>query len=337
MNVLAVGLCVALPAASPVLSTREGSLCDRFYDGTPEEQLRTADEIVGAARAELGLPKLGAGQALERSRKFFFMDHGVYTCEDDFMYQVVWKGANDFFSHNMRVKCNTSKHIYDDVPADGFLYSFARDPMSHFVSGYREATMRTFVDCCEPPRTEGELPTNKPKSSRGSCQPGEEHCHAHTCKYDCSLFAGEEGTVELAKAMIHDLLDLTLLNNFHFLHVSLMSANLFSKPRRPSFVGALENIEADWARMCETNPCPANMRSYTQDLDRNLGQHPDSSADKWHHGKGLKRALERDPRLERAVRKMLALDEDCLRNVTTATSSSRGRRALDVVLDPWLE
>ena len=150
------------------------------------------------------------------------------------------------------------------------------------------------------------------------------------------MFAGEENTTVLAKAMIIDLLDLTLLNNFHFLHVALMSANLFSTPQRPSFIGALETIEADWTRMCEKNPCPANLQNYARDFDRNAGQHPESSADKWNHGKGLKRAFEQEPKLERAVRKMLVLDEHCLRNVTVK-NSHRGRRAQDFLLDPWLD
>ena len=168
MNALAIGLCVALPAGAPVLPTT-ASLCDRFYDGTAEEQLVISDEIISAARAELGLPKLAAGQALARSRKFFLMNHGVHTCDDNFMYKVVWKGANDFFSHNFNAKCNSSHRLFDDVPATGFLYSFVRDPMSHFISGFREATLRTFQDCCEPPHTEGDPPTNNPQISPAAC------------------------------------------------------------------------------------------------------------------------------------------------------------------------
>jgi len=227
-------------------------------------------------------------------------------------------------------------------------------PFSHFMSGYREATYRTFETCCHIPTEEGQIPTNREF-------PADEF--PSKCRYDCGLFVGDEGgSTQLAKAFIHDLLELHLLDehgvdhNLDFMHVALMSANLFGdkRQRKPDFIGNLEAIDTDWARMCSAengdSRCPPHLTTYG-DLDTGAGQHPQSSSDKYGHGAGLKKAFEEAPHLEKAVRKLLSLDDDCLHGYMESSQAARKqttaghRRSMlvvgedrgEIMLEPWLE
>lgn len=339
--IAASSLCLLAMANSARASTTD-PLCTRFYEGTDAEQSHLADEIVAAARAEANLPPLAPGQAMAKSSRFFKVHHGHAICNAQgstskaFAYRTVWKGGNNFIRENMANLCNVSSSAAV-LHEDTFIFSFVRDPFSHFISGYREATLRTFETCCNIPKNEGDEPTSKAIDN--------EHVDAAKCKYDCSLFVGEERTTQLAKAFIYDLLDLSLLNDdFDFLHVALMSANLFAdkRQRRPDFIGALETIDEDWSRMCATGNCPEHLKSY-HDLDTHIGQHAKSSHDQYGHGAGLKKAFEEEPQLERAVRKLLSLDEDCLHEALDSKAHQK-RRALaaledggEVVLDKWLD
>lgn len=338
----ASSLCLfAIVIARSARAATTESLCTRFYDGTNTEKSRLADEIVAAARAEANLPPLAPGQAMAKARPFFMTHHGSTMCDGGFAYRTVWKGGNNFIRDNMANICNSTSetcdhHACEIEPEDAFIFSFVRDPFSHFVSGYREATSRTFQSCCDIPSNEGDEPTSKVIDNAED---------AAKCKYDCSLFSGEEQTKQLAKAFVYDLLELRLLHDdADFLHVALMSANLFSdsRLRRPDFIGALETIDEDWSRMCATGLCPEHLKSY-DDLDRQIGQHHASSSDQYGHGAGLKKLFEEEPHLERAVRKLLSLDEDCLHEALESKAHQK-RRALavledggEVVLEKWLE
>ena len=223
-----------------------------------------------------------------------------------------------------------------------FEFSFVRDPFSHFVSGYREAMKRTYKMCCNAPTQEGALPTPRgewPRPIRDSQELGWQ------CRYDCSLFVGE-GTKSLAKAVMSDILDLSLFHgshwNPHFQHVALMFANILGERswHIPDFIGRLESIGSDWDRMCALHGCPKRLATYDK-LDKSAGQHPETSSDQYGHGAGLIALFEEEPRLKNAVRKLLRLDEDCLREHTVPASGTGTRRLRDagdfIELDSWLE
>lgn len=311
-----VMLRVVLLVLITTLSVVSVSLCDQFYDGSPQEQRLISDNIVNAARAEVGLPILAPGQALERFRKFFLINHGSSVCDNNFVYKIVWKAGNNFFNSNLGLGCKTHRVLFAKTHETGFIFSFVRDPMQHFISGYREATFRTFATCCDPPAVNGGVPTNKRRAFAKRCSAGSDDCPLYMCKYNCALFAGKN-TIDLARAFIYELLDISLFENFHFLHVALMAGNLFSTPRRPDFIGSLHRLNHDWDRMCATHQCPKTLTNIAKQFNHSVGMHPETSSDLWHHGRGLLRAFKLYPSLRRAVRKMLALDYDCLHNVTS--------------------
>ena len=307
--------------------TKLSPLCSRFYHySTQDERRQMTDRIVNEAREIAGLSTLKPGLGAANLEKFFNLHHGHMNC-DGATYRRVWKGGNDFIRFNMFKRCNLWTESWTVPESSNFTFSFVRDPLSHFVSGYREATSRTFFDCCDV-AADGNV-TDHDKS---------EAANAATCKYSCEDFVGVEGTTRLAKTYLRDLLDGRLLNeNRHFWHVALMAANLYGGGySQLEFVGSLENIEADWARMCEEHECPPHLQSY-QDLDMHMGQHR-SSADAFGQGAGLARAFTEQPQLAAAVRRLISLDEDCFHDVLGRGRGARRRRQFgEVELPAWLD
>ena len=261
------------------------SLCTLFYNGTDADQAYLADQIVANARYEAGLPPLAPGEAMAHGGKFFTIVHERFVCGGDekMAYRNVWKGGNNFIRGNMQEgmeNCTAASKGLSVNVDKAFEFSFVRDPFSHFVSGYREATMRTYKQCCNAPTQEGALPTPRgewPRPIRESQELG------WRCRYDCSLFVGE-GTKSLAKAVMSDILDLSLFHGSHwnpnFVHVALMFANIFGERswRRPDFIGRLESIGSDWDRMCALHGCPERLATYGK-LDESTGQHKETSSD----------------------------------------------------------
>ena len=114
--------------------------------------------------------------------RFYSSDFGMtrvrgYNCSDPgevtFDYVNVWKGGNNFIDdqaikHAMCKrtchKCDRSTLVKHDMrtSSEPRSFTFVRDPWSHFVSGYREATFQIYNHCCE----HGEL---KDRLYRRSC------------------------------------------------------------------------------------------------------------------------------------------------------------------------
>jgi hypothetical protein len=174
-----------------------------------------------------------------------------------------------------------------------FTFSFVRDPLSHFVSGYSEVVSRSMGNF---------------RSSADKCM-----------HRGCFRWLREEDPLDRAKAFVADYVQGRATNHaccefLTALHVVPQAAFLRSalggrfgcRVRKIDFIGRLENMTSDWARMNEVvgSSDGATFGNYKQQ-SKNHG-HPKTNAasgNKWRVA--MDRLLQDDSQLSASTRDML--------------------------------
>lgn len=235
-----------------------------------------------------------------------------------FTYLQVWKSANNFINENLLAKCRArvaagkSSFTYDEgknhdqcktnsTPVQTSIteFTFVRDPLSHFISGYTEAAQFTYQGCCTGKFVGtdkcGVWPLTVPKR-RGKCPT-----------------AQEQGGMELAKEFLLGFLsaDVNLIESprhaqIYPEHFSLQAGILQRfHPGQAQFVGRLESLERDWNSLAGMLHLPMY-----ETLDQSIGTHS-SSKDLLGRRAALRRVLKAEPLLKHALQYLLELDYEC--------------------------
>ena len=118
------------------------------------------------------------------------------------------------------------------------IFTFVRDPWSHFVSGYREATLQTYDHCCKDGRLRKDV----------ECEPG---CSALR---DNSTEAARDALIEILDGLTVRELKRRGFWRFAAKHYRAQSG-IFRR-YRPRYVGHLETFEEDWDGMRGWNGFP---------------------------------------------------------------------------------
>ncbi len=329
--------------------------CRDFFrsNGTDEQILAAIQQRWQLARRIARLPPLNNEQLEARSAFMWDFNHRAHAitvvngseCKAaggaSFAYLNVWKSANTFMERNIRRVCHgrgvdkTVSRAF--LPAPPRVFTFVRDPWSHFVSGYREITLRTFQRCCV--RTNGTAGANlsqwEPAAWRNNCTGEERGC----------MWARANSTA-LARTVIQHLLGADVGNvrtlKSHW-PLSLRRASK-SRERRvsrwrpkllidtpshmypqagvfsvlvPGYVGRLETFEADWDAMRGWNGFPSTFPPKYAELmftrtatSRPVGRRP-SSDDPLGRGAAMVALAEAEPHLRDALLELLRVDYDC--------------------------
>ena len=346
------------------------SACRDFYrsNGNDEQILAAIQQRWQLARRIARLPPLNNEQLEARSACMWDFNHRRHAITvvngseciaaggASFAYLNVWKSANTFMEQNIRSFCHgrgvdkTVSTASGIMPAPPRIFTFVRNPWSHFVSGYRETTLRTFRRCCV--RANGTAGANlsqwKPGVWRNNCTGEERGC----------IWARANSTA-LARTFIQHLLDANF-GNVHALNshwpLSLRRASKSRKRRvsrwrpklllegpghmnpqagafsvfMPGYVGRLETFEADWDAMRGWNGFPPTFPPKYTELMFTVGHHP-SSDDPLGRGAAMVALAEAEPHLRDAVLELLRVDYDCfypqtsLRDYNRTTAGPRSR------------
>ena len=242
--------------------------CNTFW-GLPLIQKQAyMDSVFREACQHVGLTSC-------RSPPLFYShsNHVTTTC-GGVTYKDLWKGGNNFFQFNIEKKCRST--VSHSRPKNGGrTFTFVREPLSHFVSGYREAVWR---NCVEEEKKQRE---------------------------ECSLLY-RNGT-EIAKRAIYTV----LRGSFWpwFVHLSLMGSYVFEGAVVPSYIGKLETVERDYDSICRKMNCPPEIGKYSL-LDKTLGHHR-TSEDEQGLSKKMLSLLATEKGYMKAVTRILALDYSC--------------------------
>lgn len=263
-----------------------------FFLLSSENRAKYQIRTWNAAKKIVGLPPSSLNM-ISRNNFFEKTAVDVIGCAQgaSFHYKEVWKAGNNFFRENMYRYCHaTDNPLSLGYGSDPFTFSFVRDSFSHFESAYREVAGRILIYYC----------VNKPNRHR-----------VEQTNLTCKDVANPSKAEFVAEQLLLDFLKGNKLT-YYYDHFSLMSAFLFSKKPYPSFIGRLETIEKDWNHMCSvTSKCPSTLDDYSK-LSKELGQHPITSHDKFGHGAGFRRLLQKKPEWALAIRKLVELDDICL-------------------------
>ena len=157
------------------------------------------------------------------------------------------------------------------------IFTFVRDPIKHFLSGYNEFEYRTIT-------------TNKSGCPR------------------CTYHEWPVGSQHRFWAFLHDLLSLNLIGaDGNIIHIFPMSGILHHYPR-VDFVGSVENMAEDWKRL--QRECFKTGEADLVEFDESVGQH-DSSSDPFGVYKTAKDVVKESPIVEQVLRKILDEDYHC--------------------------
>ena len=260
--------------------------CSKFWDASVQERRTMGARIWNEARQHLHLPPM-TEDAIWNTKYFNRPNPELTRCAGSRLtYKDVWKGGNNFFQFNMVDKCNA--HTSASYEPFVYVFSFVRDPLARFVSAYREVSLRAYNKWCTIAHP-GSVPI-----------PG----------VSCTDFEDATRAEYLAlKILTHFLNGYNL--SYYYEHFILESAFLLTTPPYPSFVGRLECVEDDWARLCSNGVCPSGVSAYDK-LDLHMGQHVKSSGDVYGHGLGLEQLMARNPNVRRAIERLVAPDVACL-------------------------
>jgi hypothetical protein len=266
-----------------------GAECRAFWGADDVSKRRRAAQAWNAARAALGKPALSEATVWQTG--FFDVESVEVThCAASSMaYKDVWKAGNNFFQYNLQRSCGA--HVSTTPPADlSSVFSFVREPFGRFVSAYREVAARIYQHKC----ADGAAASTRVGVSDVTC---------------ADMAPGSGAAARVAEAILQHFLD---GHHFTYLygHFSLMSAFLFTHAPYPRFVGRLECIESDWARLCREHECPAALNDVSK-LSADLGQHEETSNDVYGHGVGLEDLFRSKPAWRVAVERLVAIDTAC--------------------------
>ena len=182
-------------------------------------------------------------------------------------------------------------------------FTFVRDPWSHFVSGYREATLRIYNHCCK----HGEL--EKDMLQEVVCEPG------------CSAL--RDNSTEAARDALIEIFDGLAVGEIKRRRAFWRSATKHYSAQsgifclyRPRYVGHLETFEEDWDGMRGWNGFPDDFPPrYTKIVsvypDNTFVSRHASSTDPLGKGAGLLALVAAEPHWKDAVITLLRTDYDC--------------------------
>eukprot|EP00040_Diaphanoeca_grandis_P026795 m.150565 g.150565 ORF g.150565 m.150565 type:complete len:370 (-) comp30732_c0_seq4:414-1523(-) len=252
----------------------------------------------------------------------------LYVCQN-LAYVRVFKCANNAIHANLLDSCSRDPHrrwiehstiphqFWDNRFAQGVstsnklvVYTFVRDPFSHFISGYREAAFRTFRDCCDL-----RVDITKKQSTLGRKKKGNRHCN-YWFGPECDTFADPKTT---ARYFLRLLLDANLENGYFahlFTMVSFVYAELHGRFQEPDFIGRLENgLDNEYDRLCQLQQdlCPRSLTPTNMSLDSKKMHvnHTESSGDVFGFGRGLQEVFKESPHLLQAVKILIEPDVAC--------------------------
>ena len=190
-------------------------------------------------------------------------------------------------------------------------FTFVREPLSHFISGYTESKWGTWSTCCEPAtRHDGREKCRRRLSRRRARRLAD--LASSEISPRCPDHA--RGGIALAHEFVQALLDANeqlLMSARHIGwgpdHVTLMAPNLAIFGCRLQFVGRIEHMKRDWNRLAAwTN---GSVPPYSE-LDQTSGRHV-TSKDPHGDKQAMHALLSQNQSLREAVQILLAPDYDC--------------------------
>ena len=255
-------------------------------------------------------------------RNFYWTSLSMESCLSSpaMLYARVNKCGNEFIRANLKAACGGTSLFELATPRSPtsplYVFTFVRDPLDHFESGYREALGRTFRACC---------------SKKSLHQP------QGPCPIPCGLFRRDAAFLArymyVLSAMLAGSLD-PAAHGDAFGHLFPMASSVWplirhagsassttratetARPKVSLIVGRLSSIEEDWDAMCNlSGACPHAIARYGQ-LDKTVGGHPDSQgglARNW--SAGLRVLWRQQPTWLHAVETLLHIDYDCFGGV----------------------
>ena len=246
-------------------------------------------------------------------KRFHHFHHGVSLAPSgscptagnaSFAYVVIYKSANNFINGNLDRSCphgiqkTFDQRRFRKEVGSRRAFTFVRNPIDHFISGYTESSWRTYEHCCK----------NNGSSPARVGFPTGAQCMATQCP------RGRQNSTNLAREFVLGLLaadEDALLSPRHVLiepeHFFLQSGclGLFM----PSFVGRLEHFEAHWNALRGHGDLPVSFPPAYAQLKR-IGRHTTSS-DPFGRAAALRALLSAHSRLKQAVKALIRADYEC--------------------------
>lgn len=328
--------------------------CEQFYltGANSSTVLAEVQRRWQAARRLAGLEPLTAAQLIESSffmRRFFRFPYGTAQATrcgtlPSFTYARISKAASNFFTGTIKRLCGETRkskraaagrstRVYPASQGPGpapLVFTFVRDPLSHFISGYGEATWRTFTACCS---GHDNVCTDDRKSAHALYRRGR---NATVVRASAAAALGppcatkqQQRETALAREFVVALLDANaslIQSRRHALdgifHAFLQAGALqrfdlrakctamhrtTTKCAATHFVGHVETVQTDWDRLAKGLGLPAFQDVRKEDV----GQHASTSGDVLGRRGALAAVLEAEPLLKRGILELLALDYEC--------------------------
>lgn len=262
--------------------------CASFYHQNSETQVIVVRKLWQEARAIAGLGPVADEQLIARQRvmlKFFTFpfecSHYLFCGRTPFTYMQVWKSANNFIEGNLHRACNRKKEgwwaeakensVCAATPATR-AFTFVRNPFAHFVSGYVDATFRTYTVCCR----------NNSKDAVGELHQWSLVCGKMN-EFACAP-VGDTGqaSIGLAAEFMTAFLDADINLLMSRRHVAVMPQHMYLQAgilrrfpkKNATFVGHIESFKRDW----DFGLTSLGLPRYAA-LNKNIGEHSDTSND----------------------------------------------------------
>ena len=266
------------------------------------------------ARHVAGLPPLRLSQRSGFVSAFYtvstqhaaiFAPTGACGENQPWAYIEMWKAGNMMIRANIDSRC--SKKLLTRVPArssaarqallddngSSLGFTFVREPLAQFVSGYGESTWRTLTHCCM---------RNVDNKTAASLKR-----RAANFKCDVCPHRSELRSRQLANEFLQLVLDADMSRLFTAQQVGVQCMHFFPMANmyqlwQPTSVFHLEALHSDWSTI--------NSSFGLGELQSNLGKHP-SSKDPFGRRTALGELLASAPHLQAAIACLLFFDYTC--------------------------